>query len=154
MSITSFSQRVFYQDILKGGVTGAGFSAGITVGFGAFGQIIASIDPSSTIKKAYLLCNRYGNADPVIIGFNGNNYLFDLSSQIGQNYITYQQGSNVEISAVHAIDVTNEIAPTQNIYDINIPAQPYVCKFQGVNMEHFIWWLYMKMLPCPKQQFQ
>jgi hypothetical protein len=36
MSITSFSQAPFYQDIFNGGVTAAGFSTGLGSGNGSF----------------------------------------------------------------------------------------------------------------------
>jgi hypothetical protein len=52
ISITSFSQAPFYQDIFNGGVTAAGFSTGLGSGSGSFDIYI---EPGSTIKKAFLI---------------------------------------------------------------------------------------------------
>jgi len=122
-SISSYSQLIFYQDNCNCGVTGAGFSNG--VGTGGIGQIDIQIEPGSTIKKAYLICNRFGNTPPVAINFNGINYIFDLFNQIGLDYFTFNNGIITEISAVHAIDVTDEINTSQSTYSINILTQAH-----------------------------
>jgi len=117
----SMGQSIFYQDVCICGSTGAGFSSGIfnTV---VDGQIEVNIEPGSTIKKAYLICNRFGIVQPATITFNQSSLIFDLSNQIGQNYnLNFSNGNHV--SAVHALDVTSEINSTQNIYPISIPAQ-------------------------------
>jgi gliding motility-associated-like protein len=116
-----FSQKVFYQDICNCGVTGAGFSSGSSNN--SFnGQIDVHIEPESVIKKAYLICNRFGVVPPVNINFNGNNYTYDLESQIGINYDS-PFSSGIHKSAVHTLDITNEISSIQTSYTINCPAQ-------------------------------
>lgn len=117
----TFSQKLYYQDVFYGGVTGGGFSSG--VGDGASGQIIVNIDPASTIKKAYLFCNRYGDALPVNVTLNSNVYTFDLSSQVTNNFLTFLSINDTINCALHAIDMTNDIVPTQNTYNISFPNQ-------------------------------
>jgi gliding motility-associated-like protein len=121
MSIVSYSQQLFYQDVFYGGVTGGGFSSG--VGDGASGQIIVNIDPTSTIKKAYLFCNRYGDTQPVNVTLNSNSYNFNSSNQIGNNFLTFTSPIDTIICAIHAIDVTNNINPLVNTYNISYPNQ-------------------------------
>ena len=117
-----FGQQLFYQDLFYGGVTGGGGSSGSNNG-AANGQIIININPTSTIRKAYLFCNRYETTQPVNVNFNSNSYTFDLGNQIGANYFIVATGS-IDSSAIHAIDVTGDINPTQNSYNINYPSQP------------------------------
>jgi PKD repeat protein len=114
-------QSIFYQDYFNGGVTGAGFSSGSS-NLSANGQIEVQIEPGSIIKKAYLICNRFGNVPPVNINFNGTDYVIDLNSQIGLNY-NIGSSNGTHISAVHAIDITTEINANQNVYNLNYPSQ-------------------------------
>jgi gliding motility-associated-like protein len=116
----SFSQLLFYQDVFHGGVTGGGFSTGI--GDGGNGQIILNIDSTSTIRKAFLLCNRYGNAQPVDIKLNSNVYNFNSSNQITPSFSVFPLASE-NPCAVHAIDITNDINPLISTYNINVPNQ-------------------------------
>ncbi|MDT8413653.1 MAG: gliding motility-associated C-terminal domain-containing protein, partial [Vicingaceae bacterium] len=114
-------QLLFYQDIFYGGVTGGGFSSGI--GDGANGQIIVNINPVSTIKKAYLFCNRYGAAQPVNVTLNSNVYRFDLSNQVTNNFLAFFASNDTIKCSLHAIDITNDINPLQNTYNISYPNQ-------------------------------
>jgi len=123
----SFGQQLFYQDVFYGGVTGAGFSSG--VGDGASGQIIVNIDPSSSIKKAYLFCNRYNDAQPVNVTLNSNIYNFNSTNQVGNDFLTFITNDTI-ICAVHAIDITNDINPLVNTYNIGYPNQsPFFYKY-------------------------
>src|SRR5690606_38382906 len=109
------TQNLFYADVLRGGVTGAGFalSAG---GFGG-GNIQVNIPSSSTIKQAFLISGRHGNAPNLTINFDGNLLTFDSTNQIS---VTFQSlfGGN---SGVHIIDVTSIVNASQSIYAINVP---------------------------------
>jgi hypothetical protein len=127
--INSFSQTLYYQDICNCGVTGAGFSMGIGGGV-ANGDFVLNIDATSTIKKAYLIFNRFGNAEPLEINFNGDFYILDTNSQVGIDFLSYT-GSPNETSAVHAIDVTDAISPFQNTYNITYMSQTQVIGVQG-----------------------
>lgn len=113
-------QIVFYQDVFYGGVTGGGFSTG--VGDGGSGQIVVTIDPTSIIRKAYLICNRYGDASPVNITLNSISYNFNHSNQVSDNFLSFITNDTI-ICAVHAIDVTNDISPLINTYNIVLPSQ-------------------------------
>lgn len=113
-----YSQQIFYQDIFYGGVTGGGFSTG--VGDGGSGQIVVNIDPTSTIRKAYLLCTRYREAQPINVTLNSNSYNFNNTHQVGSDFDLSECSS---YSAIHAIDITNDINPLINTYNISIPNQ-------------------------------
>ncbi|MDT8413698.1 MAG: hypothetical protein RQ875_14640, partial [Vicingaceae bacterium] len=115
-----YSQQIFYQDVFYGGVTGGGFSSG--VGDGASGQIVVNIDPASIIRKAYLLCNRYQNAQPVDVTLNSNTYNFNSSNQVSSFFYVLPPGST-HINSIHSIDITNDINPLINNYNISFPNQ-------------------------------
>ena len=111
----SISQTLFYQDICNCGTTGAGFSSGIEGG--VINAILnVNLNPTATIKKAYLIFNRYGNPNPLEISFNGSILMADSTSQVGVNYLSYN--SPTEVSAVHVLEVTDKIFPTQNSYSL------------------------------------
>ncbi|MBK9591441.1 MAG: gliding motility-associated C-terminal domain-containing protein [Crocinitomicaceae bacterium] len=109
----SLSQQIIYQDILRGGVTGAGFSS--SPGYGG-GQVDVYIEPGSTIKKAFLITQRLGHVESGLAVLNGITYTFDESNQIGSSYNLTQTGA----SAVHAIDITSDIDPLQTVYSVYI----------------------------------
>lgn len=119
LKTTIFSQQIFYQDLCNCGVTGAGFSTSLGSGSGNFDIYI---EPGSTIKKAYLFAQRFGEADSVSITINGIAYNFNKNNQISTNYYLHSVGN----SALHAIDFTNNINPTTTNYSITIPTQSNV----------------------------
>ncbi|MCC7332871.1 MAG: hypothetical protein IT232_09710 [Flavobacteriales bacterium] len=118
------SQNLFYQDLCHCGVTGAGFSVGGGAGSGSFDVYI---EPSSTIKKAWLFSQRYGNANPVNILINGINYNFNSTNQITPAFFV----SGSKNSAIHGLDVTNNINPAITNYNITIPAQTQIMTRYG-----------------------
>ncbi len=109
------TQNLYYADVFKGGVTGAGFALSAD-GFGG-GNIQVNIPSSSTIRKAYLISGRHGSAPDLSINFDGNLLTFDSTNQVS---VTFQSlfGGN---SGVHIIDITNLVNPSQSIYSINVP---------------------------------
>lgn len=116
---SSFSQKIFYQDICNCGVTGAGFSTALGSGSGS---INVNIDPNSTIKKAFLFAQRFGLANDTSILFNNTLHFFNSQNRISPELLC--QGSFYALEqSLHAIDVTNEILPNQNNYLITIPNQ-------------------------------
>ena len=115
-----YSQKIYYQDIFYGGVTGAGFSTGIS--YSGSGTFEIFIEPGSTIKKAFLFCNRFGSSPSTEIILNSISYRFDISNQIGKNYNT-PDFTPIDSSAVHAIEITDNIIPSQLLYNITIPPQ-------------------------------
>lgn len=116
-----WSQSIFFQDVFNGGVTGGGFSTGINSGGG--GQIALNILPETTIRKAYLFCNRYGDALPLDVQLNDIVCEFNLSSQVGNDYLAPALGNNVRLCALHAVEITALVSSQQNLYDISFPIQ-------------------------------
>src|SRR5690554_4368326 len=114
-----FAQLILYQDIFKGGITGGGFSTGLGSGTG---QIELNIAENSVVRRAYLICHRYGNPEPVEIILNSVPFLFDETNQFSQNYNIPNSGTTSP-SAVHVIDITNSINPNELLYEVTIPMQ-------------------------------
>ena len=112
-----FSQQMFYQDICYCGVTGAGFSTSLGSGGGSF-QIY--IESGSTIKKAFLFAQRFGNPEDASITLNGINYLLNNYNQVSSNVIF---PNTPVFSAIHAIDVTYDINASQTMNNVSIPQQ-------------------------------
>lgn len=112
--LCSFSQNVFYQDVFYGGVTGGGFSTGVGAGSGT---INLHIEPGSTIRKAFLICQRFQNPSPTYITINSIPYLLDESSEL----TSYMIVTHSQKSGVHVVDITSDIDPNQNTYFTTIP---------------------------------
>ncbi len=112
-----FSQQIFYQDIVRGGVTGAGFST--SPGYGA-GQVEIYIEPGSTVKKAFLLTQRLGHVESGRVVFNGIEYFFDQSNQISAPVNINPVPNSTGWSAIHMIEVTDIINPSQTIHNLYI----------------------------------
>src|SRR5690554_1892272 len=116
------SQTMFYQDIFHGGVTGTGYSFGVSGG--GTGQFELQIVSGSDIKKAFLFCYSYETPEPINITLDTDIYTFSNENQIGSNY--YVAGTPpISNSTIHAIEVTNTINSSQNIYSFNCPIQYY-----------------------------
>jgi gliding motility-associated-like protein len=128
------AQLVFEQDIIRGGVTGAGFSTGQGSGSGNFDIYI---EPGSTIKKAYLFT--YTQRYPVSVEFilNGNSYVFDTLNPI--MYVDYNQPPTPFVTPIRLFykDITNEINPAILNYNITIPAQ------NGLQINEGFWTVYL-----------
>jgi len=73
----TYSQLIFKQGIINGGVTAAGFSAGTGSGGGTFDIYI---EPGSTIKKAYAFSYRVGFPPSTTFILNGNTIVFDTNN--------------------------------------------------------------------------
>lgn len=136
----SQSQSIYYQEVCNCGVTGAGFSTNQGAGSG---DLQIHIAPGSTIKKAYLFCERFGEGEAVDIIVNGIKYNFNLSNQMSSDYNIPFTG----LSGVHAIDLTNEVNPNVNNYQIEIPVQmpPTIPNVFTANWRYgavFLWVLY------------
>lgn len=117
ISQNGFCQTIFYQDICHCGVTGGGFSTGLGSGSG---DIQINIQPNSSIKKAYLLIQRFGNAINTSITFENHEYPINHLNQVSDNVIF---PNTPKLSAIHAIDITNDISPSQSNYNVIIPPQ-------------------------------
>ena len=108
------TQVVFYQDIVQGGITGAGFTT--CLGSGS-GEIEIYIESGSTVKKAFLFCQRFGYPNQTDIAFNNEILNFNYSNQVSDIFWLPSTGA----SGVHAIDVTDFVNSSQNIYTVEIP---------------------------------
>lgn len=125
-----FSQKIFYQDICNCGVSGAGFSNGIS-GLANSGQIVTNLDINSVIKKAFLIYGRFGETEPITINFNGQNLTLSTSNQAGNKFVSFQENNLVEFSSIHIKDVTEFVNINQNTYLINTPLQSHTIGESG-----------------------
>ncbi|MBI1837781.1 MAG: hypothetical protein HYR91_11015, partial [Flavobacteriia bacterium] len=115
----TFSQSIYYQETCKCGVTGAGLSTSLGAGSGSF-EIY--IEPGSTIKKAFLFANKFGDSNDTSILLNNIPFYFNASTQISNefNLIGTADANNI---SVHKIDVTSFINPSVTNYSVSIPLQ-------------------------------
>ena len=113
--IKVFSQLNYYEDSFNGGVTCAGYSPAYSSG--GTGSFTVNIAAGSTIRKAFLMAGKHGNAAPLTGTLNTFSYTFDPSNQI-TNFISPIYGG---ASGVHIIDVTLNINPSINNYTLTIP---------------------------------
>lgn len=116
------AQQLVYSNILYGGVTGNGGSAGFGSGTITFP---IQIPPNSTIKKAYLIAARDSLADDITVTLNGINYTFTEPSIItnGFNPIIISTFTRPN-SSIHVLDITSNIDSSVNNYSLFIPPQP------------------------------
>lgn len=117
LSSYSFSQLIFDQGIVYGGVTAAGYSTGQGFGSGSFDIYI---EPGSTIKKAYAFTYRIGYPPPATFIFNGNPYLFDTNNVVMDVDYAHPYASPIQL---YYLDVTDDINPSQLNHTITIPDQ-------------------------------
>ncbi len=114
-------QLIYYQDIFKGGVTGAGVS--FCLGSGT-DTIPVYIEPGSTIRQAYLFTYRIGNLTPsYTVSFNNSPITFSEYNRISLIFANGGIPTDTNFS-VHAEDVTNLVSPTSNNYSISFPVPP------------------------------
>jgi len=109
----------FYQDSFNGGVTANGWSPDI--GAAETGNFYINIYPGSTIRKAYLISGRVGQAADITVQLNSLNLTFNASTVVTPIFQISNYGGN---SAVCAIDVTSQISALVNNYTLTVPAQP------------------------------
>ena len=114
------NQLKLYEDQFNGGVTAGGYQTAYNAdGTGTFDVHIA---PGSSIRKAYLLVGRYGNAPDITITLNGMSIPIDRSSEATPNFNSIYGGA----SATHVIDLTNSISPGTTQYTLTVPPQAMV----------------------------
>ncbi|MBC8172468.1 MAG: gliding motility-associated C-terminal domain-containing protein, partial [Chitinophagales bacterium] len=95
-----------------GGVTGAGFSPGIDGGGTETFDVF--IEPGSTIRQAYLLAGRHGNASDLEVELNDIALEFNDDNLVSEEFTSLYGGA----SGVHAIDVTDLIDATWVDYEL------------------------------------
>ncbi len=112
LTLLTFSQKVFYQNIFHGGVTMGGYNVGWNSNDS--GNFLLNIEPGSTIKSAYLFLGTWNNPDTTSVYLNGvqiklGNY---NSNVINSDFIFYNStgGSNLINSNIY--DITDLLNPT------------------------------------------
>ncbi len=114
---TGYSQHVFYQDVFHGGVTGGGFSTGLGIGVG---NLQLYIEPTSTIRKAFILAFSSNSAEDTLF-INGDGFGFNQETVIANMDHTSLFNSPQQL---HLIDITEWL--DNNLTDnflIEIPNQ-------------------------------
>jgi len=119
-SISATDPAKLYEATFRGGVVTGGYSPGILTTLSS-GSFTVSIPVGSTIRRAYLLAGRLGNAPDITVTLNALSYAFN-------NGTVFTSGSATIYgdAAVHAIDVTADIDPATTTYTITVPGQPTV----------------------------
>jgi gliding motility-associated-like protein len=116
----NFSQLIFEQEIVKGGLTGAGFSTGKGSGSGNFDIYI---EPGSTIKKAYFFTYTQRYPPPISFILNGNNINFDTNNVVMNVDVNFPASTSISPAKLYYKEVTNQISPSITNYNITIPNQ-------------------------------
>tara|TARA_Y100000589_G_scaffold246893_1_gene234792 strand:- start:121204 stop:123120 length:1917 start_codon:yes stop_codon:yes gene_type:complete len=117
----NFGQQLFYQDVLYGGVTGAGFSTGAA---SDTTYNIIQIPAGSSIKKAYLIAAVHGTPPPTHIILNGKNYIFNSTNIITTGFTSINTSNLTFVnSSTQAIDITNDIDSSITSYEMIISQQ-------------------------------
>jgi hypothetical protein len=115
------AQVKLYESTFNGGVVTGGYSNGATIPSGS-GNFNVTIPAGSTIRRAYFIAGRCGNAADVTVTLNGTPFTFNASNIFTTGFNTIYGGN----SAVHAIDVTSSISPATSAYTIAVPNQSTV----------------------------
>src|SRR5690242_20938126 len=90
------AQNKYYEDLFLGGVTVGGYSP--IYNSGGTGTFSLNIPPGSSIRTAYLLAGRQGNASNITVSLNGTNYTFSAANQVGPTFQSPAYGGS---SGVH-----------------------------------------------------
>jgi hypothetical protein len=118
MAVTAEAQFKLYEDTFNGGVVTGGYSNGATVPSGS-GSFNVSIPVGSTIRRAYLIAARLGNAPDVTVTLNGAPFTFSAANIVTTGFTTIYGGN----SSMNAINITASINPLTTAYTIAVPVQ-------------------------------
>ena len=134
-SLEANSQLLFYSDIFHGGVTGNGASFGSGSGIINMNVLVA---PNSTIHRAFLIAEREnGIGESITVILNEKPYIFSDTTVVTEGFISLVNTTiNWDNSSMHAIDITNDIDPTINIYTLFIPPPNSV--FDGLFSTYYL----------------
>jgi len=121
LSLTGLNAQFnLYEDQFNGGVTGNGFSIAYNDSLDST-DIDLHIPVGSTIRKAYLMAVRHGNATNTVVTLNGVDYDFDNNNIASPIYNDPIYGG---ASAVHATEITNDITAADTLISISLSSQP------------------------------
>ena len=112
------AQNKYYEDSFLGGVTVGGYSP--IYNSGGTGTFSLNIPGGSSIRTAYLLAGRQGNASNITVSLNGTNYTFSAANQVGPTFQSPAYGGS---SGVHLVDVTADINASTTSYTLTVPGQ-------------------------------
>jgi gliding motility-associated-like protein len=118
-NIEGSAQMSYYQDQFAGGVTAAGYSPAYFQTAATTGVITVNIAPGSTIRQAYLIVGRLGNAPATNITLNGSPITLNATNQVSPTFNTIYGGA----SGVHVVNVASIVSPGVNTYNLGLPAQ-------------------------------
>lgn len=116
----TFTQITFYQDVVRGGVTGAGVSIGLSEG--QTSSFNVNIPSNSTIKKAFFICYNVGEPKTNYYILNNDTIWLDKNHTVN-NFICEP---NIYYSPINNIikDITSIIDPNITHYSIKFPIEP------------------------------
>lgn len=116
----TFTQITFYQDIVRGGVTGAGVSIGLSEG--QTSSFNVNIPSNSTIKKAFFICYNVGEPKTNYYILNNDTIWLEKNHTVN-NFICEP---NLFYSPINNIikDITSIIDPNITHYSIKFPIEP------------------------------
>jgi len=134
-SFLSFGQIVYEQGIVQGGVTGAGFSSGMSFGSGDFNIFI---EPNSTIKKVLLFT--YSMQFPDSVEFIINNTPILVNSSMMQTQVSFNSPPHVVAHPVslYVRDVTGLFDLNTGEIQVTIPDQS-----TNIGINEAFWTIYL-----------
>ncbi len=121
LSSISNAQVVFFQDIVKGGITSSGVNLAGTgdnpLNFSLF------VEPGSTVKKAFLITGADGTPEDMSITINGIAHFLDSQSIVTSGFLSMWY--TPPVSSIYVIDLTNYIDPNITNYTLDAPVQGF-----------------------------
>jgi gliding motility-associated-like protein len=130
----SDAQLIYRQDVIKGGVTGGGFSGGMTY---ASGIINVYIEPSSQIKEAKLICYSYRNPPATSYLVNGETVEIEINDFVSIVDFHQPPWLNASPVRIYCKDVTGKINSNSNDISVVIPQQ------EQANLNESFWAVYL-----------
>jgi PKD repeat protein len=124
-------QFIFEQGLVKGGITGAGFSTGQGWGSGSFDIYL---EPNSEVKKAYLFSYSLRCPPFSIFTINDYPYVFEPDNVIMNVQHSASFASPVKL---YFMDITESIDSSVTNYSVTIPNQP------GLQINEGFWTLFL-----------
>lgn len=118
ISLSAFSQLLYFSDSYNGGYTGGGYAP--QYASGGTGYFDIYIEPGATIRKALFISGTHGTPADLVVTLNGINYTLNSSNIASAIFDDPFYGGP---SAIHAIDVTSDILPSVTAYTIIVPPQ-------------------------------
>ncbi len=115
----SHAQVRVYEATFNGGVVGAGYSPIYNSGgTGTISWAPSPIPAGSTVRQAYLLAGRHGNAANITVTLDTIPYTFSNANQVSPTFQSPSYGGN---SGVHMIDVTAHPGILNNTHTLVVP---------------------------------